>query len=70
MTQVTEWSFRETVLIAVIIDQGHVPAFDVAQGWVRCRRCGQGWSVRNRVAQAESQFRLWGSPLTIAACSN
>jgi hypothetical protein len=67
MTKPSEWSFRETVVRAALVETGgHELVDDVQEGWVNCRRCGGGWHIRMRSEQAddsESGSRLWGNPL-------
>jgi len=51
------WSFRETVVIGMLREQGHTPQDSpLGDGWIDCARCQTGWFLRKRAAMADGSI--------------
>jgi len=50
----TEWTFREQVIISIIEGKGHIAVTDNTKGWVVCSRCHVSWWVTRRAEMADT----------------
>jgi hypothetical protein len=71
MAAVTEWNFREEVLLSMIRAAGHDVVPDNQTGWAACRKCHVSWYVRKRALIADGQTvepGNWSDPLAFYRC--
>jgi hypothetical protein len=70
------WTFRETLVLAMLRDQGHAPIPDQQEGWATCPTCHVSWFIRRRVQLADlpptergkDEGIQWADPLAFSTC--